>query len=168
MAAPIAIPDESETDMLENDRTDLDEESLDDEDCKRLERALLARGRRQQRAQLRVRGMLSPKEAARFSAIPKRTLRRMRFAGQVLALSIRGVRSCVRYPAWQFEPDVLRVLPDILAAFGKHRAWQAHDFLTYPEPLLVGRMPLDEIRAGHGADVLRILSAATDGGQGAY
>lgn len=140
----------------------------DDLDRERLERSLLARGRRQQRAQLRAPGMLSPKKAAAFSGIPKRTLERMRSTGQVLALSIRGARSCVRYPSWQFEPAVLRVLPDILTAFGKLRAWQAHDFLTYAEPLLAGRMPLDEIRAGRGADVLRILSAVTDGGQGAY
>lgn len=141
---------------------------LHPDDCERLERSLLARGRRRQRAQLRAPGMLSPKEATQFSGIPKRTLQRMRSGGQTLALSIRGGRSGVRYPAWQFEPGVLRVLPDILAAFGKHGAWQAHDFLTYAEPLLAGRVPLDEIRAGRAAGVLRILRAAADLSQGAY
>ena len=154
--------------MYGTDRADLVEDAHDNLAWERLERSLLARGRRQQRAQLRALGMLPPREAAQFSGIPKRTLQRMRFRGQVLALSIRGGRSGVRYPAWQFEPAVLRVLPDIRAAFGKHRVWQAHDFLTYAEPLLASRIPLDEIRAGRGADVLRILSAATDGGQGAY
>lgn len=92
----------------------------------------------------------------------------MRSAGQVLALSIGGVRSGVRYPVWQFEPAVVPVLSHILMAFGKHRMWQAHDFLTYAEPLLAGRVPLDEIRAGRAAGVLRILPAAADLSQGAY
>lgn len=144
------------------------EVSQGDIDWKRLERTLLARGRRQQRAQLRAVGMLSPREAAAFSQIPARTLRRMRTIGQLLGLSAPGVMRGVRYPAWQFEPAIRRVLPDILTAFGKSRMWQAHDFLTYAEPLLAGRMPLDEIRAGRAADVLRILRAAADLGQGAY
>lgn len=112
--------------------------------------------------------MLSPKEAAAFAGIPTRTLRRMRSSGQLLALSAHGVMAGVRYPAWQFEPLVMHVLPDILTSFGKDRMWQAHDFLTYPEPLLGGRVPLREIRAGRVADVLRILHAAADLEQGAY
>lgn len=166
MVAPVSSP--SETNMQRKEQADACEEFRDEPNVKRLERALLARGRRQQRAQLRAPGMLSPREAAAFSGIPARTLRRMRSTGQVLALSAHSVMSGVRYPAWQFEPAILLVLKDILAAFGKHRTWQAHDFLTYAEPLLAGRIPLEEIRAGRGADVLRILSAVTDGGQGAY
>lgn len=112
--------------------------------------------------------MLSPKEAAEFSGIPKRTLQQMRFTGQVLALSIDGGRSGVRYPTWQFEPPLLRILPDILSAFGKHRTWQAHDFLTHAEQLLGGCTPLEEIRAGRSAEVVRILRVAADLPHGAY
>lgn len=154
--------------MQGKDQADVGEDSRGEPNCERLERALLARGRRRQRAQLRAAEMLSPLEAAAFSGIPARTLRRMRSTGQVLALSAHSVMSGVRYPAWQFEPAVLQILPDILAAFGKHRAWQAHDFLTYAEPLLASRIPLDEIRAGRAAGVLRILRAAADLGQGSY
>lgn len=144
------------------------EDSLEDLDVKRLERLLLARGRRLQRAQLRAAGMLPPKEAAAFSGIPPRTLRRLRSEGQLLALSAHGVMRGARYPAWQFEKVVVQVLPDIVMAFGRHRMWKAHDFLTYPEPLLAGRVPLEAIRAGRASDVLRILRAAANMDQGGY
>lgn len=154
--------------MQGNGRPHLRKEAQDDLGWERLERALLARGRRQQRAQLRAAHMLSAGEAATFSGIPTRTLRRMRANGQLLALSVHGVMPGVRYPAWQFEPAVMQVLPDILTAFGKNRTWAVHDFLTHSEPLLAGRVPLDEIRADRAADVLRILRAAADLGHGAY
>ncbi|AYH43137.1 hypothetical protein [Azoarcus sp. DN11] len=154
--------------MQGNDRPHLGEESLDDLTSERLERTPLARGRRQQRAQLRAADMLSAREAATVSGIPARTLRRMRSGGQLLALSARSVMPGVRYPAWQFEPAVMQVLPNILMAFGKNRMWAARDFLTYSEPLLTGRVPLEEIRADRAADVLRILRAAADLGHGAY
>ena len=84
------------------------------------------------------------------------------------ALSAHDVMAVVRYPAWQFEPAVMHVLPDILMVFGKHRMWEAHDFMTYAEPLLAGCVPLEEIRARRAAGVLRILRAAADPRQGGY
>lgn len=160
--------DESDAHLQGEDQADGREDFLEDLDVKRLERLLLARGRRQQRAQLRAAGMLPPMEAAVFSGIPSRTLRRLRYEGKLLALSAQGVMRGVRYPAWQFENNVMPVLPGIVTAFGKHRMWQAHDFLTYPEPLLGGSVPLEEIRAGRVADVLRILPAVADMGHGGY
>ncbi len=139
-----------------------------DPECEFLERKLLAQGRREQRACLKAPEMLSLAQAATVSGISARNLVRMRREGRLLALALpRSIRGH-RYPKWQFEPEVTQALPTILQAFGRDRMWQAYDFLTYPEPLLAGRVPLDEMRADRTSEVLRILGAANELHHGAY
>lgn len=52
--------------MQGKDQADVGEDSRGEPNCERLERALLARGRRQQRAQLRAAEMLSPWKLLHF------------------------------------------------------------------------------------------------------
>lgn len=139
-----------------------------DPECAALERKLLAVGRREQRAQLKAPEMLSLDEASALTGTPVRLLEEMSANGQLLALALPRSKKTVRYPQWQFEPAVLEALPAIIEAFGAVRAWQTYDFLTFPEPLLGGRVPLEVLRTGRRGDVLRILAAAASQEQGGY
>ncbi|NMF98948.1 hypothetical protein GPA27_16335 [Aromatoleum toluolicum] len=137
-----------------------------DPECAALERKLLALGRREQRAQLKAPGMLSLVEASALTGFPAPIIEEMSANGQLLTLALPRSKNPVRYPQWQFEPAVLEVLPAVIAAFNAD-AWRAYDFLTYPEQLLGGRVPLEELRAGRKVEVLRILVAAASLEQGA-
>lgn len=133
-----------------------------------LESALLEQGMADQRAVLLRPEMLTLTQACERSGIPVRTLTHMRNTGRLLALARSGALKGYRLPAWQFEQSVLESMPDIISAFGPHRAWQAYDFLTHSEPLLGGQVPLEELRRGRRDAVLRILPAVASLDQGAY
>ncbi len=133
-----------------------------------LETRLLKAGERGQAETLARPDMLDLKEASALSGIPVRTLTQMRMKGRLLALARAGARKGFRFPAFQFEPAVLEAIPAVLAVFGAGRAWQAFDFLTTPEPLLGGSVPLDMLRAGRAAEVERVLEAAAALEHGAY
>lgn len=148
-----------ETDKVAVDQNDLNLEILESE--------LLARGRKEQRLLLESAEMLSLHQAAAVVGVSARTFCRMRTAGRLLALALPGRKRVFRYPAWQFEPIIFNVLPDIIRAFGSNRMWQVYDFMTYPEPFLGGRVPLNELRVGRWATVRRILPTAAGLGQGA-
>ena len=136
-------------------------------DVLRLERQLLARGRRQQRALLKKSDMLSCEEVAARTGIQPATLNEMRIAERVLALDSPGGQQGFRFPSFQFEPSILRVMPRILEVFGPGRAWQAYDFLMHPEPSLGGKTPLDELRAGQHSAIEKIIIAVATLDQGA-
>lgn len=133
-----------------------------------LESELLTRGRQEQRLLLDSAEMLSLCKAAEVVGVSARTFCRMRAAERILALALPGRTRVFRYPSWQFEPIIFNVLPDIIRAFGSDRMWQVYDFLTYPEPLLGGRVPLDVLRLGRWVAVRRILPAAAGLAQGGY
>lgn len=144
-----------------------DDEGMD-EDVLRLERKLLRQGLREQRARLKLPDMLTLQQATDLSGIPIRTLTHMRISGRLLALAAAGAQRGFRYPAWQFDSVILEAMANIVAAFGRNRTWQAFDFLTRPEPLLRGEVPLDLLRAGRKGEVERILGAVVSLEQGAY
>jgi len=138
-----------------------------------LEAEMLREGDAGQRRALEAPDMLSLTEAAAQSGIPVRTLTQMRQENRLLALSRPGARRGFRFPAFQFDAQVLDVLPRILAHFGPDRAWQAHDFLTLPEPLLGGAVPIEMIRRARGRkgvleDVVRAAKAASELSHGAH
>lgn len=125
-----------------------------------LERELLRSGDQGQRSILSRPDMLSLNAASALSGIPVRTLTHMRQMSRVLALARVGAQKGYRFPAFQFEPTVLTAIPAVLAAFGPDRAWQAFDFLTHPEPLLSGAVPVTLFRTGEAVEVERVLWAA--------
>ena len=133
-----------------------------------LENQLLAKGRRGQLSVLGQPDILDLHCAARESGIPPTVLREMCAAGQLLSLTIPGTDENPHFPAWQFEQPVLDAMPTILQAFGSDRTWQAYDFLTRPEPLLAGEVPLNVLRAGGRDAVLGIASAAARMDEGGY
>lgn len=144
-----------------------DDEGMN-EDVLRLERKLLRQGLREQRARLKLPDMLTLQQATELSGIPVRTLTHMRITGRLLALTASGAQRGFRYPAWQFDSVILEAMTGVLRAFGQDRAWQAFDFLTRPEPLLRGEVPLDVLQAGRRGEVERILATAGALEQGAY
>jgi hypothetical protein len=155
------MPPESSA-ALENADAGIDAEAL------ALEQELLAQGIADQRAVLQRPEMLTLEDASARSGIPVRTLTHMRSTGRLLGLARSGAQKGFRLPAWQFEQSVLEAMPDIISAFGPHRVWQAYDFLTHPEPLLGGQVPLEELRRGRRDAVLRILRAVAGLDEGGY
>lgn len=142
---------------------------LDDTDAGATQEAELLRiGDESQRAILAHPDMLDLNAASALSGIPVRTLTHMRTANRLLALARAGARRGFRFPAFQFEPTVFAAMPNVLAAFGPTRAWQAFDFLTHTEPLLSGAVPIDLLREGRPADVERVVKVAATLAHGAY
>lgn len=133
-----------------------------------LEATLLKAGEHGQREILTRPDMLDLKEASALSGIPVRTLSHMRMENRLLALARAGARKGFRFPAFQFEPGVLAALPLVLTVFGPDRAWQAYDFLTYPEPLLNGAVPLELLQTGRKTEVERVVRAAATLEHGAH
>ena len=132
------------------------------------EAELLRIGDESQRAILAHPDMLDLNAASALSGIPVRTLTHMRTANRLLALARAGARRGFRFPAFQFEPTVFAAMPNVLAAFGPTRAWQAFDFLTHTEPLLSGAVPIDLLREGRPAEVERVVKVAGTLAHGAY
>lgn len=148
------------------DDADEDEDGPFLPEVRALERRLLARGLREQGRILRQSEMLTLEQAHELTGMSVRTLTDWRVKGRLLGLSRTGAQKGFRFPEWQFDERVLEAMPVILEAFGLSREWQAYDFLTLPEPLLGGRIPLEELRAGRRADVEKVLPAAASLEQG--
>lgn len=134
------------------------------ENLEELEGALLAAGEAGQRETLAREDMLTTEQVSELLQLPIESIRWLREHRGLLALELEDVR----YPAFQFEPGIREVMPAILEAFGKGRAWQAYDFCNRPEPMLSGRHPLDCIRNGSAEKVLRAAKAAGSLEQGGY
>ena len=134
-----------------------------------LEAAMLAASEDAKRLVLEGEDMLTPSAASALAGCSVCELSRRRRSNLVLALSVPGMRGRqYRFPACQFEPRVCEVMPQLLALFGRGRAWQLHDFLRHSEPLLGGGIPLDLLRRGRAAEVLHIAKNAAMLEHGAY
>lgn len=131
-----------------------------------LEADLLEAGEHSQHAVLAQPDMLDLQGAASLTGLDAAQVVQMAQEGQLLAIRIGA--GAPRFPAFQFEPAVLPCIPQVISAFGVSRAWQAYDFLTRPEPLLDGAVPLDLLRKGQFAAVARVAQTAANLGQGAY
>lgn len=131
-----------------------------------LETDLLDAGEHSQHAVLAQPDMLDLQAAASLSGLDAAQVVQMAQEGQLLAIRIGA--GAPRFPAFQFEPAILPCIPQVISAFGVSRAWQAYDFLTHPEPLLEGAVPLDLLRKGEVAAVARVAQTAANLGHGAY
>jgi len=83
-----------------------------------LEAELLSVGDQDQRSVLARPEMLDLEAASSLSGIPVRTLTHMRRTNRILALARAGAKKGYRFPAFQFEPPVLRNVSMTL----RHRA----------------------------------------------
>jgi hypothetical protein len=104
--------------------------------------------------------MLSSDNAAALVGITREALRKRRAAGT--ALGLEGGKRGVRYPAWQFDDNVLPHLAAILAVFQHRDDWGKYLFFTQPEPLLGGQSPLDALHNGQGKEVVRIAAVLSE------
>lgn len=114
--------------------------------------------------------MLTLSGAAALTGCSVHELSRRRRSNLLLALLVlpgEGV-GAQRFPAFQFEPHMCEVMPQLLALFGRGRSWQLYDFLRHPEPLLQGRIPLDLLRCGRAAEVMHVARSAARLEQGAH
>jgi len=134
-----------------------------------LEAAMLAASEDAERLVLAGEDMLTLSAASALAGGSVREVSRRRRSNLVLALSVPGMRGRhYRFPACQFEARVCEVMPQLLGLFGRGRSWQLYDFLRHPEPLLQGRIPLDLLRCGRAAEVLRVAKNAAALEQGAH
>jgi hypothetical protein len=134
-----------------------------------LEAAMLEASEDAKRPMLAGDDMLTLSAASAQKGCSTHELSRRRRRNLVLALSLAGGKGgSHRFPAFQFEPRVCEVMPELLALFGPGRAWQLYDFLRHPEPLLQGCIPLDLLRCGRAAEVLHVAKNAARLQQGAY
>lgn len=135
-----------------------------------LEAAMLEAGEDAKRLILAGDDMLTVSVAAALTGCSVYELSRRRRSNLVLALSVlpgEGV-GAYRFPAFQFEPRVCEVMPQLLALIGPGRAWQLYDFLRHPEPLLQDCIPLDLLRCGRAAEVMHVARSAARLEQGAH
>ena len=130
---------------------------------------MLAASEDAERLALAGEDMLTLSAASALTGCPAYDLSRRRRSNLVLALLLPGLKGRVyRFPAFQFEPHVCEAMPQLLSLFGRGRSWQLYDFLRHPEPLLRGCIPLDLLRCGRAAEVLRVAKNAAALGQGAH
>lgn len=135
-----------------------------------LEAAMLEAGEDAKRLILAGDDMLTLSGAAALTGCSVHELSRRRRSNLLLALLVlpgEGV-GAQRFPAFQFEPHMCEVMPQLLALFGRGRSWQLYDFLRHPEPLLQGRIPLDLLRCGRAAEVMHVARSAARLEQGAH
>lgn len=98
--------------------------------------------------------MLTSDEAGRRIGITREAINNRRASGQALALEA-GKRG-YRYPAWQFEDRLVPAVPEVLKTLAYMDPWAQYLFFKQPEPLLGGETPLNMLREGRAADVIRV------------
>lgn len=96
--------------------------------------------------------MLSSEALAGRLGVTRMTVNNWRDEGKLLAL--RNGANDYRYPAWQAEDAIRAVMPALLRALSGVDPWDAYRFFTTVDGYL-GRTPLEALRAGSAAKVLR-------------
>jgi len=116
--------------------------------------AAFLRGAEMKRALLRAEGgVMSGPELARHLGITPQGLGKKRGKGQVFWLEVG--EGCV-YPAFQVGPDgLLHGVREVLAAFQQGDPWARVNFMLTGDVRLGGQRPLDVLRAGDIAAVVR-------------
>lgn len=95
----------------------------------------------------------------RHFGIPRSTLHRWQKRNEAVAINTRTSRKPV-FPLRQFvDGRPVEGISQILAILPDHRlAWR---WLTVPHPMFEGRQPLDDLLAGHLAEVVEAAKAAS-------
>jgi hypothetical protein len=116
--------------------------------------AAFLRGAEMKRALLRAEGgVMSGPELAKHLGITPQGLGKKRGKGQVFWLEVG--EGCV-YPVFQVGPDgLLHGVRELLAAFQQGDPWARVNFMLTGDARLGGRRPLDVLRAGDIAAVVR-------------
>jgi hypothetical protein len=111
-------------------------------------------------------GALSGAEVAARLGVTRQAVDKRRKAGQLLAVELP--RRGLRYPAWQLAGTrpggVLPGVVEALAALRDHDSWAQARFFVTGNVRLGGKRPLDRLRRGDVAAVLRAAHAFGDHG----
>jgi hypothetical protein len=100
-------------------------------------------------------GTLSADEVGQILGITRQAVYKRRRAGTLLAVR-EG--SAWRYPACQFaDGEVMAGIPEVVRGFSSASPWVKLDFLLTPDTVLVGRTPLEALKAGDRDEVLRLI-----------
>jgi hypothetical protein len=101
-------------------------------------------------------------ETAGLPGITRESVDERRRAGTLLAVRV----GCDwRYPACQFQDGEVDLgLTDAIRGLAPHGQWVTLDLLPAPDAVLEGRTPLQALREGDCATVLRLVRAGQDNG----
>jgi hypothetical protein len=97
---------------------------------------------------------MSASEVAKLLGISRQAVDKRRTEGKLLA--VEPPKRGNRYPVWQFgRRGVLDGLETVLAALKEHDAWAQVRFMTSGNHRLGGKTPIERLRAGDLASVVR-------------
>lgn len=100
-------------------------------------------------------GALSADETGRILGITRQAVDKRRRTGTLLAFKEGGDW---RYPACQFaDGEVVAGIAEVVRGLNSASPWVALDFLLAPDTVLVGRTPLEALKAGDRDTVLRLI-----------
>jgi hypothetical protein len=105
----------------------------------------------------RAGGLLPATAVAAMLGVTRAAVDKRRAAGRLLAVKVRGDW---RYPAAQFAGcEAVPGLDEVIARKPNGTGWTILGFLLAPEAPLGGATPLEALRAGRLAEVLRLFDA---------
>jgi hypothetical protein len=102
--------------------------------------------------------MLSSKDVAVRLGVSQNTVNQRRRNRGLLAL--KNEVSGFKYPDWQIDPGVRETIADVLAELGeKIDSWATYLFFTQGNPLLCDLTPVEALKKGRTAEVLRAAAS---------
>jgi hypothetical protein len=102
-------------------------------------------------------GVFSAEQVASVLGLTRQAVDKRRRAGKLIGLNTG--RRGYAYPTWQFDQGgVLRGLEEVVASLNVHDPWMQAAFFLSGDPRLEGARPLDELRKGNVAAVMRAAS----------
>lgn len=104
--------------------------------------------------------MLTTAEVAKLLNVTRTTIYRRRKAGKLLGLVADTTE--IRYPSWQFDPDIFPYLSNILKSLRSSRPWGIYFFFIQKEPLLQGETPLQALKRKKCLEVMRVAKILGD------
>lgn len=119
--------------------------------------ALLSRGQAARLARLDAGDMVNSEEAARLAGASKATIVAWIETGHCIGLQ-RTTRG-YRLPAWQFEPHIFEVLPEISRAMETTDGWALLAFLETAHGALDGLTPRQALERGMAKRVVALAAA---------
>jgi len=107
-------------------------------------------------ARLAAPDIVSTDEAARLVGTSRVTINAWIDKGRCIGLT--QTKRGFRLPAWQFEPGLWELLPQLAKALDTVDGWSLLNFLETPHGALGGRTPRTAIEQGQGEQVLGIAA----------
>lgn len=110
----------------------------------------------ERQARLSAADMVSTDQAATLTGTSRVTVNAWISKGR--AIGLRQAKRGFRMPAWQFEPVMWELLPQLTKALDTAEGWAVLGFLETPMGALNGRTPRQAIEQGDGARAIALAS----------